>query len=726
MEKPLIFAAFLLGFSSILTQIILLRESISGFYGNELLLAVVLGNWLFLTAFGSYIGKFLQNIREKLKIFITSEILISLVILPSIFLVKVARSFVAVPGEQVNLIFVFFFSFVVLFIPCLIFGIQFALLCSIFSENKRRGYLEHGANRVYVLESLGSLSGGFLFSYFFIFFLNSFQSAEIVIALNLITALALSKLLNSNERKKFIFLLSIPSLLFLTSLNLDFQTEAIKLQFPSQQLIYHGNSIYGIITITKLQNQLNFYENSFHLFSTNENFSNEERVHYAMLQSSNPKKVLLLSGGISGTLNELLKYSSVEKIDYVELDAKIIEIASKFVPENLGNEKVSIHVNDGRFFVKRCNESYDVIIVDLPTPNSIQVNRFYTLEFFSEVKKILNKDGIFSLRLSSGSGNYLSPEVSALNSAIYKTLKKIFKNVLIIPGETIYFISSDKELDYNYEERLMQKNISTSYMQYYINGKINDERINYFKKALNDSTERTNEDFRPISLYHYLHYWLSLFNMDFKFIIAIFLIILAFSIYITKLKPISLAIMSVGFSGMLIEFILIFGFQILYGYVYEKIGVIITAFMFGLFLASIYITERIKFGKFSYLELIKFQFFIALYSIALPLIFFSISNITDQNFMFFSVEILFPFLTIIIGALVGAVFPLAVSLYEKNKSLKVIERAPLLYSSDLLGACIGAYFGATLLIPILGVLETCIFLFLLNIIIMLYAFFKFK
>ena len=73
-------------------------------------------------------------------------------------------------------------------------------------------------------------------------------------------------------------------------------------------MIYHGLSPYGSLVVTKSGGQLNFIENGAPLFSTENAEKVEETVHYAMAQRPHAVNVLLVSGGVSGTLQELLKY----------------------------------------------------------------------------------------------------------------------------------------------------------------------------------------------------------------------------------------------------------------------------------------------------------------------------------------------------------------------------------------------------------------------------------
>ena len=64
-EKIIRVLAFVLGMTSVIGQIIILRELISVFYGNETSYAIILTSWLFWVAVGSSgVSRFLGRIRK--------------------------------------------------------------------------------------------------------------------------------------------------------------------------------------------------------------------------------------------------------------------------------------------------------------------------------------------------------------------------------------------------------------------------------------------------------------------------------------------------------------------------------------------------------------------------------------------------------------------------------------------------------------------------------------
>ena len=60
-------AVGVIGFTAMITQIIMLRELLSVFHGNELIIGIALSNWMLLTGIGAYLGKFLRMKKHKIK-----------------------------------------------------------------------------------------------------------------------------------------------------------------------------------------------------------------------------------------------------------------------------------------------------------------------------------------------------------------------------------------------------------------------------------------------------------------------------------------------------------------------------------------------------------------------------------------------------------------------------------------------------------------------------------
>ena len=119
-------------------------------------------------------------------------------------------------------------------------------------------------------------------------------------------------------------------------------------------------------------------------------------AHVPMAVNPSIKKVLVIGAGDGGTVRELTRYNSLEGIDMVEIDRKVVEICKEFIPKTaskLDDKRVNLYFEDGLKFVKTKKNEYDLIIVDSTDPIGPGVELF-TLEFYENCFDALVDDGI--------------------------------------------------------------------------------------------------------------------------------------------------------------------------------------------------------------------------------------------------------------------------------------------------------------------------------------------
>jgi spermidine synthase len=155
------------------------------------------------------------------------------------------------------------------------------------------------------------------------------------------------------------------------------------------------NGVYKDSTILTL-------DTNFQFNTSTEFYYHQAFAHVSVAMNEKvPKKVLLLGGGDGLLLRELLKYDEIESIDFIELDEKMLDLAKgRFAEINqhsLSNPKVKTQINDGFYYLRNTDNRYDAIFIDFPYPNSYDLARLYSLEFYTYVNKALNPDGFVVL-----------------------------------------------------------------------------------------------------------------------------------------------------------------------------------------------------------------------------------------------------------------------------------------------------------------------------------------
>lgn len=119
-------------------------------------------------------------------------------------------------------------------------------------------------------------------------------------------------------------------------------------------------------------------------------------VHVALATNPKIKNVLVIGAGDGGTVRELTRYPSIEKIDMVEIDKMVVDVCREYLPltaSKLDEPRVQLYFEDGLKFVRFKENAYDLIIVDSTDPFGPGEGLF-TKEFYGNCYKALTEDGI--------------------------------------------------------------------------------------------------------------------------------------------------------------------------------------------------------------------------------------------------------------------------------------------------------------------------------------------
>lgn len=435
---------FATGLSGIVAEYILSTLA-SYFLGDSILqFTLVLSFMLFAMGLGSsWSSKFEGALLEK---FIFIEFLLSILVSFAAILVYVISAYTTYNG-----LFIYGLSILV----GLLIGLEIPLVTRLNNEYET---LRLNIASVMQYDYFGSLVGGLFFAFVGLPYLGMQYTPFILGAINFSVAFILyiqfRHLVSRKWKNPLLFANILVGILILIGVFNSKQIILFGEQYRYKDMIvYEEQSRYQKIVITQWQNDYWLFINGHQQLSTrDEELYHEPLVHPVMQLAQNPQNVLIMGGGDGVAVREILKYNSVQSITLVDLDPAMT---------NLGKENsIILSINDSSFYDKRVkilNQDafkfmsdnrayYDVIIMDLPDPRTVELGRLLSKEMFLLCHKYLRPKGIL---ITQAGSPYYSPQSF---ECIFKTVKAAnfgtvpIHNQILTMGEWGWVIGS-KHLD---------------------------------------------------------------------------------------------------------------------------------------------------------------------------------------------------------------------------------------------------------------------------------------
>lgn len=680
-----------MGASAFVTQVTLMREMLGALAGNELVLGIVLGAWMLLMGLGAVLGRAQPAWIDAAAALVVGLMAVAVLPVLDVIALRTLWNSVFVRGAAPGAWEAALVSATLLAPYCLAAGAMLTWACRLMPGQDAIG-------RVYLLDSLGGIVGGIAFSAVLVWWLDSFQ----ILYVPAFLCLGAGGLVAWRHARPVVGVFSAVGAigLLVVAIGVDLDAWSTAAQYAPQEVCRRGQSAYGRLVVTRLRSQYSFWENGVRLFSTDQPAEAEETAHIAMAQRPDAKRVLLISGGVAGIAREVLKYP-VEAVDYVELDPQVLDAARSLLPDVLADPRMRVIQTDGRSFLQRSAAEpdvsrYDVILLNVPEPSTLQLNRFFTREFFVEVRARLQPHGVLSFPLG-GYNDYLSPEQVRILASTRRTLAEAFEHVLALPGSRIFFLASNGGLTADIADRIEAAKVPVDVMKReYLGAMLTRERLADVERAV-ETEAPINFDFSPTLYFDHLVRWLKQYEVRCGWVeIAI---AFAMVVYLIRIRSVALIVFSGGFAAAALEVLFLLGFQTLFGSTYVQMSLIVATFMAGLtlgaFLAHRY-SERL--GR---LSLIGAQLAIGWLAALTPFLFAGLARLSaGSSLASWTAWTLVPLATLLLATLVGMQFPIAAR--ADFHSARVT--ASRLYAADYLGGALGALLVSAWLIPVLGVL----------------------
>jgi spermidine synthase len=669
-----------IGFVSSSVQLLMMREMMNIAGGYELITGTFLGSWLLCSAAGAAMARN-SRINDIRKL----NLVLALIPLVSLFLLIILSRLFLNTGETPSFLLSIIYTLIVLLPFCFVSGFAFVRML-----NFARSSNNFSSGKSFSIETTGGIAAGIVISLLASGMLDTYQMLLMIILIYLVYVLFSFYLLKKRIKIFSGIAAGIIGLIILFS-NPD---------IFFRQLLLHGIKVkssedtsYGNITTAEYGGEKSIYYNQRLLAWQNDEIEREENIHYAMLQHEKPEKVLIISGDIRSHLAEVLKYP-VKKVYYVERDPALIRTGS--TAPDYQNDRLIIENDDAYRFIRKTDENFDVVILLLPPPSTLMLNRYYTTEFFSEIKKKFDKKGVFMCSPGNGE-NYYNKESTILYSSVFNSLKSVFRNVIPIVGNKLYYVASDGELSSSICSLLSKRGITNIYVSPDF---LSDDLLN--RKSMEvisfiDHGIRQNRAEFPVACFQYQSYNLSK-NLDER-IPSIILMILLFAMPVFAIRTKNLIMYSSAAALAGFEIIMLLTLQSSIGNMYQLTGLIIAGLMTGLAVGSGINLPILKVDSYRINAI-----FLVLFYVFTGLIINKILN-AENTFLIICLILI---LTFIPALFTGQLFR---KLTRRND---LFPGPSAVYSADLAGSAFGFIFISGLAVPALGVRIT---LFLLSVVI---------
>lgn len=175
-------------------------------------------------------------------------------------------------------------------------------------------------------------------------------------------------------------------------------SEELSLEYTYKKKLYSKQSEFQKVEIVEgTYYGTMLFNDNVAMVSTRDEFIYHDMIaHVPLFLHPDPKKVLIIGGGDGGTAREVLRHSSVELCDMVEIDGAVVEACKKHLKQTsdvLNHKKLNLYIEDGVNFIKNCKEKYDVILVDSTDPVGA-ASPLFNAEFYKNVFNSLTSNGI--------------------------------------------------------------------------------------------------------------------------------------------------------------------------------------------------------------------------------------------------------------------------------------------------------------------------------------------
>ena len=212
-----------------------------------------------------------------------------------------------------------------------------------------------------------------------------------------------------------------------------FLSASNRFAFWEDNLLYEGESVYNYLQVKEDDDSVILSTNV--LFGVQSIMKKDDSLtgmyyDYALaapvmakVAEKEDASILVLGMGTGTFAGQCRQYFGNVKIDGVEIDQKITDLAGSFfdLPDD-----IRVTTYDGRAYLNAVDETYDVIMVDAYQDITIPF-QMSSVEFFTLVKEHLKEDGVMVVNM-----NMHTEEEGNINQYLADTIANVFDSVYTV------------------------------------------------------------------------------------------------------------------------------------------------------------------------------------------------------------------------------------------------------------------------------------------------------
>lgn len=396
----LIYAAFIAGLCSIIYEL-LIATTASYFLGDSVTyFSLTIGLYMSAMGLGSFVSKYVEE--ALLRRFILAELALGVaggLSIPVLYLAY-GYSDAFIP---VYVVFTLLIGFLI--------GLEIPFLTRLMERYQR---LRTNIANILSLDYIGALIATIAFPFILLPFFGVYQSSLIFGLVNLSLALVVLAVfrdeLGITQARRLQGITIVLSLMLVAMiLAAGSMLRHWDSQLYQDRVVYSKRTPHQQIVLTKYRDDIRLYLNGNLQFSSIDEYRyHEALVHVPVsLMDKPPQRVLLLGAGDGLAVRELLAYEAVQDIVVVELDPAIPELGRnnphllRLNEDSLASPKVTVVTEDAFRYVRESGQRFDLIIADLPDPNSASLSRLYSKQFYRLIASRLSPHGLVVTQATS-------------------------------------------------------------------------------------------------------------------------------------------------------------------------------------------------------------------------------------------------------------------------------------------------------------------------------------